>query len=328
MLGLRSQARFPAILLLLSLPAVCAADTKPLAQVGSATLSLEAFTRRLALMPDFQRAALADDAEKLKRQVLTTQLVPELLFAEEAERQKLSDRPAVRERIRELLRAAMEREIQAESARVSPVEAADIQAYFEANRARFETPRRIHIWRILTDDEALAKRIINECKGVDGVKRWTQFATEASLDKATHLRGGELGFVHPDGNTDTPTLRVDVALFAAADPLSDGQIAPQPIREGGHYAVIWRRGSMKAVNRSLAQEEGAIRQVLERQRGEQARGQLLEGLRRKYLSQSNDALLDTLRFDVEGVPEREPKDRAPHAAAASARAPDPKHGDR
>lgn len=322
MFGRNSTARLPALWLLLSASAVFGADAKPVAQVGPAAISDDALTRRLKKIPDFQRAALGDTPDKLKRQVLETWLIPELLYAQEAERLKLEQRPSIRERTRELLRQAMDRELRAQSAAHNPVTASEIQAYFEANRGRFETPRRIHVWRILTEDEALAKKILTDSKGVDGIKQWSQFARDSSLDKATHLRNGDLGFIHPDGNTDTPTLRVDPALFSAADKLSDGELAAEPIKEGTHFAVLWRRGSMKASTRTLAQETGSIRQVLERQRMDQARSELLATLRSKYVSASNEALLETFSFTPEGLPSRPVASaRAAHAAPAGSSVP-------
>ena len=317
-----ARARLPALLLLSSASAVFGADARPVAHVGPAAITSDALSRRLAQIPDFQRAALGDTPDKLKRAVLETWLVPELLYSQEAERLKLERRPSVERRERELLRQAMDRELRAEVALRSPVSAGDIQAYFEANRGRFENPRRVHVWRILTDDEALAKKILAECKGVDGIQHWSQFARENSLDKATHLRNGDLGFVHPDGNTDTPTLRVDPALFSAADKLADGELASEPIKESTHFAVIWRRGSMKASNRTLAQETGSIRQVLERQRLESARAELLGRLRSKYLSANNEALLETFAFTADGLPTRPlASARAAHAAPAGSSLP-------
>jgi peptidyl-prolyl cis-trans isomerase C len=317
-----STARLPALLLLLSASAVFGADAKPVAHVGPAAISDEALTRRLRKIPDFQRKALADTPEKLKQQVLETWLVPELLYAQEAERLKLEQRPNVRSREHELLRQALEHELRAEIALKNPVTPAEIQAYFESNRSRFETPRRIHLWRILTDDEALAKKILAECRGVDGIKQWSQFARDHSLDKATHLRNGDLGFVHADGNTDTPTLRVDSTLFVEADKLADGELAAAPIKEGTHFAVIWRRGSMKASSRTIAQESGSIRQVLERQRVERARDELLTALRNRYVSANNEALLENFVDPPTGVPERPVASARPqHAAPAGSSAP-------
>lgn len=316
-----SLARLPAFLLLLSASAVFGANEKPIARVGTEVVSADSLVRRLRTIPDFQRAALAENPDKLKHAVLETMLIPELLYAQEAERLKLADRPLVQARTRELLRAAMEREMRHESTLKAPVTDADIKGYFEANRSRFETPRRLHLWRILSDDEALAKKIIADCRATDGIQRWNRYARENSLDKATHLRGGDLGFVHPDGDTDTPTLRVDPALFAAADALADGDIAPLPVKEGAHWAVLWRRGSMKAVTRTLEQEQGSIRQVLERQRSLQARDALLAELRGKYLSQLNEAALDTVRFDDGSLPAHAAAAGSAHPAAAGSSTP-------
>jgi peptidyl-prolyl cis-trans isomerase C len=173
----------------------------------------------------------------------------------------------------------------------------------------------------LTDDEALAKKIIEDSQGADGLKRWSQYARESSLDKATQLREGDLGFVHADGNTDAPTLRVDPALFAAADHLADGELAKQPLREGSHWAVIWRRGSQPAILRTVTQEGGSIRQVLERERLETARQALLRELRAKYVNKTNESLLDTVHFDSQAMPSRDTKPREAHAAAAGSQLP-------
>ncbi len=306
---------------MLTTPVVLAADPKPIAKVGNETVSTADLSRRLARIPEFQRAALGDTPDKLKRQVLETLIVPDLLYAAEGARLKLGDRPSLRDREREILRQAMDHELRAQTARLAPVTGEDIKAYFEANRARFETPRRIRIWRILTDDEALAKKILEDSQGVDGLKRWSQYARESSLDKATQLREGDLGFVHADGNTDAPTLRVDPALFTSADHLADGELAKEPLREGSHWAVIWRRGSQSAILRTVAQEGGSIRQVLERERLEKARQDLLGELRTKYVSKTNESLLDTVHFDSEGVPSRDIKSREAHAAVAGSSLP-------
>jgi peptidyl-prolyl cis-trans isomerase C len=319
----RPFAQLSAVLLVSGAPAVFAANASPIAKVGDTPVGADDLTRRLAKIPDFQRAALGDSPDKLKRAVLDTMIVPDLLYAAEANRLKLAERPALRDREREILRQAMEHELRIQTNRDAPVTTEEIKAYFEANQARFETPRRVRIWRILTDDEALAHKIIEDCQGVDGLKRWSQYARESSLDKATQLRDGDLGFVHADGKTDTPTLRVDPALFAGADHLADGELAKAPLKEGTHWAIIWRRGSAPPITRTLAQEEGSIRQVLSRQHLEKARDALLSDLRTKYVSKTNEGLLDNLHFDSEGLPTRESKAREAQAAPAGSSLPVP-----
>jgi len=313
------------LILAFSAPLAFGADSKAVARVGAVSVDPNELLRRMAQIPNFQRAALADSPDNLARNVLETRIVPELLFSQEAERLKLDQRPVLLARRREILRQALERSISRDVAQKTPVTSADIEAYFAANRARFETPRRIRIWRILTDDEGLARKIIADCQGVDGIKHWSQYARENSLDAATQFRDGDLGFVHEDGKTDTPTLRVDPVLFASADHLADGELAKEPFKEGAHWAVIWRRGSAAAVTRTVAQEQGSIRQVLERERVAKARETLLSDLRAKYVSSQNDALLETVHFDAQGLPGRETHAREAHAATAGSALPRADH---
>jgi peptidyl-prolyl cis-trans isomerase C len=312
-----------ALLLLTSATLAFSADADVVAHVGSATITASALARKLTLLPDFQRRALGDSATQLKRRVLDTMLIPDTLYALEADRVGLREEPLVKNRIRDALGAALERTLREERAKSAPLSDQEIASYYDANKARFSSPKRIRIYRILVDDPALAATIIKESGGTDGLQRWSSFAREKSLDKATYLRDGDLGFVRPDGNTDAPTLRVDPALFAAADTLADGAIAAEPLREGDHWAVIWRRGSLAAVERSLQQESAAIRQLLERKQSLEARATLLGGLQAKYVGALNDAVLDTAPLSFPAAPSREHAPLTPHPALAGSTAPVP-----
>lgn len=279
---------------------------------------------RLAKVPAFQLAEFGVDPAKARREFVDKVLVPELLYAKEAEAKKLDQQPAIQDRIREQLRQAMGEALRAETLAKKPVTAEEVRAYFETNKSRFNTPRRIRIWRILVGDEALAKRIIAESKGTDGPARWSAFAREHSLDKATHLRDGDLGFVRGDGSTDTPRVRVNAALFAAVDPLADGEILAEPLRDGPNFAVLWRRGSMAGVERSLEQEEASIRQVLERERLEKAQSELLSTLRTQHVSAVQENLLEYVTVDGFGdIAARKRPGVVPRRPAAGATRPAP-----
>jgi peptidyl-prolyl cis-trans isomerase C len=277
-----------AVAALLSVSAAVAGDADVVLRVGAKSASVADVTRRLAALPDFQRAALGASDDEVKRKFINDALVPELLFASEAEQRKLDQQPALQDRIRDGLRQAMERELRSETLAKKPVTPEAIKAYFDKHRDKFEVPRRIRIWRVLVKDEATAKKLISEAAGAGGPQRWSTFAREQSLDKATHQREGDLGFVREDGSTDTPQLRVNPALFAAADKLADGAIAPEPVAEGPNFAVVWRRGSMPAVKRSVEQEQESIRQVLEREYLDEARKALLNELRKTATKQNVD----------------------------------------
>ncbi len=200
--------RFSAFFLLLMSAPALGADQAVL-RVGSESADGAAVARALLRVPAFQLVELGADDAARRRAVVERRLVPELLGYAEAKARGLDRKPRTADRLRELYGRIMDAALAREAEAAQPLTLPDIQGYFEAHRGRFETPRRIRIWRILVKDEALAKRIIAESRGPGGPSRWSNFAREHSLDTATKLRDGDLGFVRPDGSTEAPSVRVD-----------------------------------------------------------------------------------------------------------------------
>jgi peptidyl-prolyl cis-trans isomerase C len=223
----------------------------------------------------------------------------------------------------------MDAALSRETAEHSPITDADVQQYFEQHRDRFETPRRVRIWRILLNDEALAKKIIADCQGAAGPEKWRNFARDSSIDSATKFRDGDLGFVRPDGSTETPQLRVDPALFAAVDGLKDGELAPAPLHLQSGFAVVWRRGSLPAISRTVSQETPAIRTLLGRQRLEAARAALIAELRRQRVTMVDPGLLERLPDPMFAMaaPSSRPLPPLPSGTAAPAAANKPVPGE-
>jgi peptidyl-prolyl cis-trans isomerase C len=306
------------------------ADSVPVVSAGAETADAAAVQRTLGRVPAFQLAALGTDDAARRRAVLERWLVPELQAAAEARARGLDKNPRTADRLQQLYARAMDAELARETAAQKPVTDAEVQQYFEQHRERFETPRRVRIWRILVNDEALAKKIIAESQGAGGPARWSNFAREHSLDAATKLRDGDLGFVRPDGSTETPRVRVDPALFAAVEKLSDGQIAPEPVKMTAGIAVLWRRGSLPAIARTVAEETPAIRSLLTRERLEKARQSLLDELRKKSLSGLDTQLLETLPDGMFAPPDASGRGLPPLPSAqpAPAGAETPKPGER
>lgn len=309
-----------------SAAAVALADTAVIvATVGAAKLSAADVTERLARLPAYQLATLGRTPEEIRRQYVDRVLVSELACAQEAARLHLSESGAVHDRMREILDQALESSLRQELTQSGGVTDAEVKAYFEAHRARFETPRRIRIWRIVVADEGAAKRIIQQSAGTDGVKNWGQFAREQSLDKATNQRDGDLGFVRADGTTDVPELMVSPQTFAEVDKVQDGEIVPDPVREGERWAVLWRRGTMPAVSRTLEQEHDAIRNLLVRQKLEESTRKLASQLAAKSVHDVHYELLEYVTVNPFGdVAERERPGLLPRRRARAA----PEKGDR
>lgn len=309
--GVAALGALLGITLVAPLPRAKNAGSPIVATVGSAQVTADEFERRLRSIPDFQRRALGDTPRKVNEQVLRKIIVPELLYSQEADRQHLQRDPAVRARVDEVLRRATEFDVRAKLERERPITDDEIRRYYEANRSRYETPKRIRIWRILVKDEALARKIAADARGVEGIARWSEHARQQSVDAATKMRRGDLGFVQADGRTDAPRVRVDPVLYAAADQVPDGAVVAEPVKEGGAFAVVWRRGSTAAVLRSLEDEATSIRRILLRRRVHDGVDELVIALRRQHVKVLDDSLVERVAVS--------PPHFAPAAPEASTR---------
>jgi peptidyl-prolyl cis-trans isomerase C len=268
--------------------------------VGSSSLTVSDVARRMGGIPPFQLATYGKTPDEIRKNFVERVLVPELLHAEEARRQKLDAQPGNADRWRELLRQALENDLRETVESKEPVTPAEVAAYFAENRSRFETPPRIRLWRILVADEAQAKKTIELARGQEGPTRWTDAARQSSLDKATALRGGDLGFVRADGTTDVPRVRVDPALYSAAEKVKDGEVVAEPVREGNQWAAVWRRGSLPEIKRTIEQEQRSITQILTRKKLDDRRTALIDQLRKQHVRDVNDSLLDALEIKTFG----------------------------
>lgn len=281
-------------------------------EVGASVERVNDVARRLARVPGYQLATLGDRPETIRQRFVDSVLVPELLYAEEAARRGLSSTPGVVDARRHVLRRSLVESLR-ESVVKSGIAEADVRAYYDAHIAEYRAPARIRIARILVADEALARRILSEVKGPDSASKFSQLAREHSLDAATKMRAGALGFVHPDGHTDVPQLAVEPALYAAAQAVQDGDLVAEPIKEGGRFAVVWRRGSLPATQRTLEDERPRIREILTRQRVDQAVASLVQDLRTRSLTALDPSPLESW----------EPPSKPAERAASAARAPAP-----
>jgi peptidyl-prolyl cis-trans isomerase C len=293
------------------------------AKVGSRSVTARAFVQRLAVVPDFQLATFGSSPSEIKRNFLEQVVVRDELFSQGAEAKKLDQVTRARERIDHALRNARINLLRENL----DVGAGEIASYFAENRARFEAPERIAVTRILCATRSEAVTVLADAKSVGTPQRWNELTREHSLDKATSMRGGALGFLAQDGSSSEASVRVDPALFAAASKVKDGEFVPEPIEDGKSYAVIWRRGSTPAVHRTLEEETGPIRQILVRQKLAAAVKALTDSLRGAEKIEEHPDLVDLRRGRSEergsaqasGVAKRRPAEppRLPRRPPAS-----------
>jgi peptidyl-prolyl cis-trans isomerase C len=267
------------------------------ATVGSAEITAADLEKRMKLVPDFQLATFGKTPDEQKRNFLDQVMVKEVLLSEGAKAKKLDESPAVRERTDEALRVAR-LSLLKNQATITPEEVA---AFFIENRGRFESPERVGVYRILCRSKEEAADVLADAKHAGTLVRWNELARERSVDRATALRGGNLGFLGPDGSSSEASVRVEPALFAAASRVKDGEFVSEPVKEGEGFAVIWRRGTLPAVHRSVDEEASAIRQVLVRKKLEEAMRALLKQLRDDGNVAEQAQLVEVVEIDPNGA---------------------------
>jgi peptidyl-prolyl cis-trans isomerase C len=270
----------------------------PVVRVGTAELSVTQLERELKSVPGFQLATFGNDPATIKQSYVENVTLRDLLLTQAGLQRKLDDSPRFLRHKMEALRRALADQLATQIRERREITNLAIEQYYTEHRRHFVTGKRILIWRILVDDKQVAQQILEAAKGTQGPERWTTLAREKSLDHATRMRRGTLGFVQHDGTTNIPEVRVEPALFAAAEGVKDGELVPHPVVEGKRYAVVWRRGSLKPTTRTLEQEQSAIRQVLEQAQLERELEALTQRLATRYVSAKNTAPLALLPADT------------------------------
>jgi peptidyl-prolyl cis-trans isomerase C len=290
------------------------ADPSPspvVARIGAIVITTADLERRLASVPPFQLATFGSTPDEIRKAFLERVMVREALLVQGAEARGLPAREDVRERTRNVLRNTLLARIRADVLAHENPTGADIKAYYDANAAKFHAPPRVALWEIIVAKREEADAVLAELKKEPATtqpKRWNELCRERSIDKPTNMRGGNLGFVTPDGLTSEPGLKVDPEILQAITGVKDGEIVPQPIAVSDKWAVVWKRQSMKAVDRPVEREAESIRLTLLHERTEARIKDTLQALRRDHLTDESPDVIELVEVAANGemTPVRRP----------------------
>lgn len=266
---------------------------------GSRAITVGELEDRIAEMPAFQRATFGDHADAVRRRVLDEVLVPDALLVLAADARGIERRPATAYQLDRARAAASVRAIRARLGPASAIPQDDVRAFYEQSRARFESGARYEIWRILCKTRDDAARVLDSAKADPIPKTFETLAREHSQDKATYLRSGDLGFLDDDGVSTEPGLRVDPSVIRAAVRVRDGDLVPTPVEEGEYFSVVWRRGTIPAVHRPLAEVTTQIKEEIVSARSKDETDRLVVSLRASKLRALDEGPLDSLEVPSE-----------------------------
>lgn len=276
-------------------PAEAARRGVVVATVGLTSIHVGELEDRLASMPDFQRASYGATEAEVRKGVLERVLVRDAVIAASA--MAKSNDPLVRYELDRARSTATLRALAATLPDSKHIPDADVMAYYEAHRASYQAPLRIQVWRLLVATEAEAQAVLGAMKPTGTPEAWSALCREKSLDEATKLRKGTLGFLSPDGSSSEAGVKAPAEMYQAALTISDGELVPKPVPEGGNFAVVWRRGSTPAKAQTVETAAIEIRRVLYDTRFRQAKEQLGAQLRAAHVKDVDESILGSFQLD-------------------------------
>jgi peptidyl-prolyl cis-trans isomerase C len=279
-------------------------SSRVLAKIGERTITLGDFAAALDRMDQFDRLKFqAPD----RRKDLLNQMIDVELLAEEAKRRGLDKEPSTQEAIRAVLRDAFL--VEAHKALPSPAEipAEEVKAYFDAHVADYKDPERRRVSLIVLedkspDDEKRATDALATAKKGTSAADWSKLFFELSItapkeriaNVPTDL-AGDVGMVgppdDPKGENEDAPLAVRAAAFKVA---KTGEIFDGVVRADGKLYIVRVSAITPGRERSLAEADRSIRQLLLGQRLRALEDKLEQDLRQKFKVEIDEAALDKM----------------------------------
>lgn len=287
------------------------------ASVGNRKVTAGELEDKLAQVPRYQLSEFGSNADEIRKKFLQDIVLRDALLAQAAEDKKLMSELPTEGRVNRALSSATLRKVKADAGDPGQLTPEEVRAYYDANKTRFDTPERVLVHRILCKTKPEAATVIDAFKKDPTPRTFTDLAREHSQDKTTNMRGGNLGFLTPDGVSNEAGLKVDPVVVKAALAVKDGELVQEPISEGELFAVVWRKGTVPAAHRAFEEVITQIRETIYKDKIEAARKKLIEDLRAKNVKEVNEPLLRTIdvsRADGAITPRKRPGQVAPLGA--------------
>jgi foldase protein PrsA len=152
---------------------------------------------------------------------------------------------------------------------------AQIEKYYNENKARFGTPERRNVNLILTKTEAAAKSAKQE---VESGKSFSSVAKKASIDPTSKVNGGKLSEVVKGQEEKT----LDQAIFAAKVKALSG-----PIKSPFGYYVYEVTGVSPGSSQSLAQSRAAIKAQLTATQSQEALSKFVKEFKKTWTARTD-----------------------------------------
>jgi peptidyl-prolyl cis-trans isomerase C len=273
--------------------------SRVVARVGPREIAVGELEDRIADLPPFQRASLGSTLSEVRHRILTEVVLRDSLLVVGAGSERLAEKPPAAYQIERARSAATIRAVRAQVGPATSIPMEDVRHFYDENRAHYDAPERYQVWRILCKTQEDARSVLEAAKREATPVAFGALAREHSLDKATNLRAGNLGFVTADGSSNEPGLRVDPAVVHAAQSVPDGALVPEPVAEGQYFSVVWRRGTIAPIKRTVDEVAAQIRDAIWKARVKEETDKLLARLHAERVRELDPSLLGAVQLPAD-----------------------------
>ncbi len=267
-----------------------------LAKVGEREITLGEYAETLERMDPFERLRYQSPD---RRKQLLNEIIQVELLAEEAKRRGLDKQPETQERLRQMLKEELLRDVRRNVPAPGDIADAEVHAYFDAHHEEFKEPERRRVAHLELANEAQAKAALHKAEGASAAD-WGKLVSELSLDKPAPSLGpaptelaGDLGIVGPPGHPRGANPRVPEPLRAAVFEIAQvGGVLGHVVRtDNGHFHVLRMTGRTEARDRSFQDAERTIRVAIVQQRVRDREAQLGKELEQRFPVSIDDSAL-------------------------------------
>lgn len=265
-----------------------------LATVGDREITAGELAARLAAEGRYTRARFASPE---RRREYLDKMIDVALLAAEARRLGYDEDPMVVSARNQALREEMLRELVDTQVQRSDVSDEDIAAYYAAHRDDYNQPAQVRAAHIVVRSEALARRLLAQVAGQREIAPFRALAAANNVDD-TRARGGDLLFFGESGEPGPPA-----AVRAAAFGLSRiGDVHDEVIETDEGFHIVKLTGRRAALQRSVQDVSGPIRNAIWSERRAAARDALIEELREGAEVEEHLDVLDDVHIELPEAP--------------------------
>jgi parvulin-like peptidyl-prolyl isomerase len=277
-----------------------------LAKVGERTITLGDYVAALERMDTFERLRY-QSADR--RRLLLKEMIDVELLADEARRRGLDKLPETEERLRQILRDELLKEVRRSLPAAGELPEADVRRYYEEHKQEFSDPERRRISHIALPTLAQAKAVLQKALAASPTE-WGEMVREHSrapmpkeLGSAPVELAGDLGIVGPPGHPRGGNPRVSEVLRAAVFKIQkSGETLPEVVEDGGRFHIVRLTGINEPRERSFAEAERSIRVNLVQELVKKREAELDKELRARFpVTIDEDALSKIKPPQVKGA---------------------------